>query len=74
MTGDLRAFIFTFVLYDILCVLCFLLCMFVLYVTVLLPVGVTEHDDDDDNDDDHDRMLTLHAIACVWLSFSQSAC
>jgi len=43
--------------------------MFVLYVTVLLPVGVTEHDDDDD-----DGMLTLHAIACVWLSFSQSAC
>ena len=45
--------------------------MFVLYVTVLLPVGVTEHDDDDDDDD---GMLTLHAIACVWLSFSQSAC
>ena len=26
--------------YDILCVLCFLLCMFLLYITVLLPVGV----------------------------------
>jgi len=46
--------------------------MFVLYVTVLLPVGVTEHDDDDDDDDD--GMLTLRAIACVWLSLSQSAC
>ena len=26
--------------YDILCFLCFLLCMFLLYITVLLPVGV----------------------------------
>jgi len=50
--------------------------MFVLYVTVLLPVDVTEDDDDDDNDndDDDDGMLTLRAIACVWLSLSQSAC
>jgi len=31
-------------LYDILCVLCFLL------VTVLLPVGVIKDDDDDDDD------------------------
>ena len=49
--------------------------MFVLCVTVLLPVGVTEDDDDDnDNDDDDDGMLTLRAIACVWLSLSQSPC
>ena len=33
-------------LYDILCVSCFLLCMVVLYVTVLLLVGVTMDDDD----------------------------
>ena len=42
-------------LYDILCVLCFLLCtmyMFVLYVTVSLPVGIIRDDDDDDDDDD----------------------
>ena len=26
--------------YDILCVLCFLMCMFLLYITVSLPVGV----------------------------------
>ena len=32
-------------LYDILCVLCFLLYMFLLYVTVLLPVGVIKDDD-----------------------------
>ena len=32
-------------LYDILCVLCFLPCMFLLYVTVLLPVGVIKDDD-----------------------------
>jgi len=32
------------------CVLCFLLCMFVLHVTVLLPVGVINDDDDDDDD------------------------
>ena len=38
--------------YDILCVLCFLLCMFLLYITVLLPVGVIKDDDDDDDDDD----------------------
>ena len=31
--------------YDILCVLCFLLCMFLLYITVLLPVGVIKDDD-----------------------------
>jgi len=31
-------------LYDILCVLCFLLCIFVLYVTVLL--GEIKNDDD----------------------------
>ena len=30
--------------YDILC---FLLCMFLLYITVLLPVGVIEDDDMD---------------------------
>ena len=50
---------FNFILYDILCVLYFLmcvcslsllLCMFVLYVIVSLPVGVIK-DDDDDNDD-----------------------
>jgi len=28
--------------------------MFVLHVTVLLPVGVINDDDDDDNDDDDD--------------------
>jgi len=32
--------------YDILCVLCFLLCMFLLYITVLLPVDVIKDDDD----------------------------
>jgi len=31
--------------YDILCVLCFLLCMFLLYITVLLTVGVIKDDD-----------------------------
>ena len=41
-------------LYDILCVLFFLLCMFVLYVTVLLRVGVMQDDHDHDDDDDHD--------------------
>ena len=34
--------------YDILCVLCFLLCVLLLYVAVLLPVGVIKDDDDDD--------------------------
>ena len=33
--------------YDILCVLCFLLCMFLLYITVLLPVVVIKDDDDE---------------------------
>jgi len=30
--------------YDIVCVLCFLLCVFLLYITVLLPVGVIKDD------------------------------
>jgi len=33
--------------YDILCVLCFLLGMFLLYITVLLPVSVINDDDDE---------------------------
>jgi len=37
--------------YDILCVLCYLLCVLVLHVTVTLPVGVIKDDDDDDDDD-----------------------
>jgi len=39
------AFIFTFVWYSVR-LLCFLLCMFLLYVTVLLPVGVIKDDYD----------------------------
>ena len=35
--------------YYIVCVLCFLLCMFLLYITALLPVGVIKDDDDDDD-------------------------
>ena len=31
----------------VFCVLCFLLCMFLLYATVLLLVGVIKDDDDD---------------------------
>ena len=38
-------------MYDILCVLCYLLCVLVLHVTVTLPVGVIKDDDDDDDDD-----------------------
>ena len=37
-------------MYDILCVLCYLLCVLVLHVTVTLPVGVIKDDDDDDDD------------------------
>jgi len=50
-------------MHDILCVLCFLLCMFLQYVTVLLPVGVIK--DNDDGDDDLDTSMpanfALHA-------------
>ena len=36
---------------------CFRLCMFVLYVTVLLPVGVIKDAEDDDDDDDGDVLF-----------------
>ena len=35
---------------DILCVLYFLLCMFLLHIIVLLPVGVIIKDEKDDDD------------------------
>ena len=46
----------------ILYVLCFLLCMFVLYVTVLLPVGVIKDDEDDDDDDDDNSQLFFKVV------------
>jgi len=43
--------------------------MFVLYVTVLLPVGVIKYDDDDDDDDGDwlSPMICFAVIAWVWL-------
>ena len=42
---------------DILCVLHFLLCMFLLYVSVLLPVGVIK----DINNNENSNMLTIYS-------------
>ena len=47
-------------MYDILRVLCFLLCMFVLYVTVLLPLGVIK-----DDDNDCERSIVISSCACL---------
>jgi len=47
MDTDFRSELSVSLWYDILCVLCFLLCMFLLYITVLLPVGVIKDDDDE---------------------------
>jgi len=42
--------------------------MFVLYVTVLLPVGVIKYDDDDDDDGDWlSPMICFAVIGWVWL-------
>ena len=41
--------------------------MFVLYVTVLLPVGVIQDDDDDDDDDWLSPMICFAVIGWVWL-------
>jgi len=49
MDTDFRSELSVSLWYDILCVLCFLLCMFLLYITVLLPVGVIKDERDDDN-------------------------
>ena len=40
-----HTFIFYIVLFLYAAFLCFLLCMFLLYITVLLPVGVIKDDD-----------------------------
>jgi len=59
-------------LYDILYVLCFLLSMFLLYVTVLLPVGIVkDHDDDDWSTHHRECRLCLVAGNIVW---SHMAC
>ena len=44
MDTDFHSELLVSLWYDILCVLCFLLCMFLLYITVLLPVGVIKDD------------------------------
>ena len=36
--------------------------MFVLYVTVLLPVGVMKDDEDDDDDDDDNSQLFFKVV------------
>jgi len=36
--------------------------MFVLYVTVLLPVGVIKDDEDDDDDDDDNSQLFFKVV------------
>jgi len=44
----------------IFCVLCFVLCMFLLYVTVLLPVGIIKDDDDSDHRRETNSFLHTH--------------
>ena len=45
MDTDFHSELLVSLRYDILCVLCFLLCVFLLYITALLPVGVVKDDD-----------------------------
>ena len=57
--------------YDILC---FLLCMFLLYITVLLPVGVIKDDNGKPEDDDHHKsqrgsIVFLTLCVCLTILF-----
>jgi len=57
--------------YDILS---FLLCMFLLYITVLLPVGVIKDDNGKPEDDDHHKSQRGSSLPHIMRVFDNLLC